>query len=629
MPPASLPEDEAERLAALRALHILDTERDPAFDVFPEVASGLFDTPIAAISLVDMARQWFKASKGLAMTETPRDQAFCAHAILRPGEVLHVPDAAADPRFADNPLVTGGPKIRFYAGAPILGPSGQPLGTLCAIDTVPREATPQQLEQLANLARAVGSTLHLHASLRELQGMAVTDPLTGILNRAGFVARLEAALAARLTPDRQAKPSTSRSANGRRTALLMLDIDWFKTVNDLFGHAGGDSVLREVARRIDTVTRGSDVVARLGGDEFGILLPRIELAEHALIVADRIHRALADSFTLNGKAVPLRTSIGIAVAPDHGGDAPLLLARADAALFAAKQAGRGVTRMTDATPGAPATPQAQAVATPPLTLGRADIERMLRGALLPPGREPFALHFQPYFDGTDETLLGFEALVRWPQPDGTLMMPGAFIPVAEATGLIVNLDHWVLRQACAEAAGWTQPLIVSTNLSAANFFAADVVEDVEAVLAITGLPGHRLKLEITETVLLSDPARVRRAIERLRALGVRIAIDDFGSGHASLAYLRDYPIDEIKIDRSFVRGIEADERDRAFLRTIVEMGAALRVTTLAEGVETRGQMQVLQNSGIGAMQGFLLGRPMPPDQARRLIETRLPAASPA
>jgi diguanylate cyclase (GGDEF)-like protein len=244
--------------------------------------------------------------------------------------------------------VTGPPGIRFYAGAPILGPDGQPMGTLCALDRVPRQPSKAQIAQLARLARAVGSTLHLHASLHQLQMVAETDPLTGITNRAGFVARLEAAL-----ENRRAEDPTGRGASGQRTALLMLDLDRFKTVNDLFGHAGGDTVLREVARRLRAVVRSSDIVGRLGGDEFGIVLSRIEIPPNALGVADRIHGALADSFALNGQAVPLRTSIGIAVAPEHGGDAASLLAHADAALYAAKQAGRGCVRLA-AGAGAPA-----------------------------------------------------------------------------------------------------------------------------------------------------------------------------------------------------------------------------------------------------------------------------------
>jgi diguanylate cyclase (GGDEF)-like protein len=607
MPPAPKPEDEAERLAALRALDILDTPKDPAFDLFPELAGGLLSAPIAAISLVDEKRQWFKAAIGLGLPETPREQAFCAHAILQPDRVLHVPDAAADPRFADNPLVTGELGIRFYAGAPILSPEGKPLGTLCVIDRVPRVATQAQLDQLARLACALGSTLHLHAALRQLDAMAVTDPLTGIANRAGFLAALQAALVPGTPRPRAGRP-------GHRTALLMLDLDRFKTVNDLFGHAGGDAVLREVARRIRATIRPGDAAGRIGGDEFGVLLRGLDTAEAALAIADRLHAALADGFVLNGKAVPLRTSIGVAVAPDHGADPALLMARADAALFAAKEAGRGTTRLTDAQAPVPA-------ALPTPALGRGDIEAMLRAALLPPGREPFALHFQPFFSA-ERSLLGFEALVRWPQPDGSLLMPGAFIPVAEATGLIVNLDHWVLQQACAVAARWPQPLVISANLSAANFFAADVVETVEAALARSGLPGARLKLEITETVLLSDPDRVRQAIERLHRLEVRVAIDDFGAGHASLAYLRDYPIDEVKIDRSFLRGIEASPRDRAFLRSIVDLATVLDVATLAEGVETEGQARLLRGCGVGAMQGFLLGRPMPLADALRLIAER-------
>lgn len=606
MPTVPRPENEPERLAALHALSLLDTPPDPAFGIFPEVARSLFDTPIAAISLVDTERQWFKSIVGFDVTETPRDQSFCAHAILRPDHLLIVPDASADPRFANNPFVTGEPGIRFYAGAPIVDRDGHALGALCVIDRVPRDVAPGFLAQLANLARGVGSTVQLHSAVRQLRAMALTDFLTGIANRAG----LDAGLAQRL----------AQRAPGRRLGVLCLDLDSFKAINDLFGHAGGDAALREVAARLRRSLRGGDLVARLGGDEFCVVMHDVADPEAPAALAARIHAALADSFMIGGKPVPLRTSIGIAIAPDDATTPEALLALADAALYVAKRSGAGSTRATTAPrPAAPQDPDP----TAGVPGGRAGIHRMLEHALLPPGREPFSLRFQPYFTAQDQRLLGFEALVRWPRPDGSELLPGGFIPIAEATGLVVQLDHWVLTAACREAAGWAVPLDIAANLSAANFFAASIVDDVAAILDRTGLPARRLKLEITESVLLRDPDRVRAAIKGLRRLGVRIAIDDFGAGHASLAYLRDYPIDEIKIDRGFVQTADTDPRIRAFLQAIIDMGAALDVGTVAEGVETMAQLHLVQARGVGVVQGYLLGRPVSAAEARtRMLAPR-------
>ncbi len=598
MPAAPVPDDESERLAALIALDIVGTGRTAEFDIFPILARSLFSTPIAAVSLVDDDRQWFKASVGLDVSETPRDVSFCAHAILSPTEALCVPDATKDPRFADNPLVTGEFGLRFYAGVPIIGPSGHPLGALCVIDRKPREVGQEVLEQLQQLAVGVGSALRLHASVQELRKLAVTDPLTGLENRAGFNQRLRAALTRR------------KGAPASRAGLLFLDLDGFKAINDLFGHAGGDEALQEVARRLRSVTRARDAVSRFGGDEFCVLVEDVQDPTDLHALGARIHAKLAELFLIERQAVPLRTSIGIAVCSAGGGDPGTLVRKADAALYDAKRAGRGTTRFAAALKARDA----------PVSTGRNGMEALLRAALLPPGHEPFALAVQPIFQGRTGQLAGFEALVRWPEPDGGVRQPSEFIPAAEATGLVVQLDRWVLDQACALAAGWPSHLQVSSNLSAANFFAGDLAKDVQATLKRHGVAPGRLKLEITETVLLCDPSRVRNIVAALRELGVHIILDDFGVGHASIAYLRDYAFDGLKIDRSFTAGIETDPRSRAFVRAIIEMARALGVGATAEGVETEGQLQMLRNKGIETVQGYLLGRPMTPDAAARLIQ---------
>lgn len=601
MPAAPPPENESERLAALIALGIIGTERTTEFDIFPVLAQTLFSVPIAAISLVEESRQWFKASVGLNVTETARDASFCAHAILNPTETLCVPDATKDPRFADNPLVTGEFGLRFYAGAPIIGPSGDPLGALCVIDREPRDVSDGMLEQLRQLAIGVSSALKLHASVQELRTLVVTDSLTGLENRAGFDQRLRDALTRR------------RRLPALSVGLLFLDLDGFKSINDLFGHGGGDAALREVAARLRRVTRKDTTISRFGGDEFCILVEDVLSAADLQAIAARIHAALAEPFMIDQQSVPLRTSIGIAVCPADAGEPEALIRRADAALYGAKRVGRGVTQFALPHDGP----------DEPAPIGRLKVQEMLRSALLPPGREPFALALQPIFHGHDRRLAGFEALVRWPDADGRTMLPSEFIPEAEATGLVVHIDRWVLDQACRLAAEWPEHLQVSCNMSAANFLAGDLVGDVRAALERYRLAPGRLNLEVTETVLLSNSDRVRTIMAALRELGVRIILDDFGTGHASIAYLRDYTFDGLKIDRSFTATLETDPRSRAFVRAIIDMARALRIGVTAEGVETEGQLRLLCGKGIATVQGYLLGRPMTPAATAGLIWKQL------
>lgn len=597
MPAASVPADENQRLAALIALDIIGTEPAVEFDIFPILAKSLFSTPIAAISLIDKDRQWFKASVGLDVSETPRNASFCAHAILSPMEALCVPDATKDPRFADNPLVTGEFGLRFYAGVPITGPSGHPLGALCVIDRKPREVSKEVLEQLQQLAFGVGSALKLHASVQELRKLAVTDPLTGLENRAGFNQRLRVALTRR------------KNMPASRIGLLFLDLDGFKAINDLFGHAGGDEALQEVARRLRSAVRARDALGRFGGDEFCVLIEDVRDPTDLHALGARIHAELAKPFLIEQQSVPLRTSIGIAACSAGASDPETLIRKADAALYDAKPAGRGTTRFATALKARDA----------PVSTGRNVITALLRNALLPPGHEPFTLAVQPIFLGRTGQLAGFEALVRWPDPDWGVRQPSEFIPMAEATGLVVQLDHWVLDQACSLAASWPRHLQISSNLSAANFLAGNLVQEVQAILERHGVAPGRLKLEITETVLLCDPTRVRNIVAALRELGVHVILDDFGVGHASIAYLRDYAFDGLKIDRSFTADIETDPRSHAFVRAIVEMAHALGIGATAEGVETKGQLRMLRDKGIETVQGYLLGRPMTPDAAASLI----------
>jgi diguanylate cyclase (GGDEF)-like protein len=580
MAAAPLPDDETERLGDLESYEVLDTDTDPRITPFVRLASQLFEVPIALVSLVDRDRQWFKAEIGLGASETPRELSFCAHAILAPTEVMVVEDAIADRRFRDNALVTGNPHIRFYAGAPIISPSGHPLGTLCIIDRLPRTLDAPGRRRLADLAIGVGAVLDLHRCMRRLERAATHDPLTGLANRALFDPSVAAAVEA--------------SLGGIGCAVLYLDLDRFKAVNDTYGHPGGDIVLREVGNRLLGMVRPGDLAARLGGDEFAILMAGPFPAYAPQLLADRIVAAFAEPLHVNGRTVAIGCSIGFAVAPADGRDMRTLVGAADRALYRAKAdrgsiVGAGVLLT--------------AGGKRPRTL-----EDDLRDAIL---SGELTLVWQPYFATQSGEVVGHEALVRWNRPGYGPMSPAAFVPVAEASGLIEELDAWVLQAACAAAARWPVSRRISVNISPHWFCMGDLWAMVSTVLKTTGLDPHRLTLEITERTVMDHPDRVNACIEQLRAHGIRIALDDFGTGYASLGCLKNFAFDKLKLDRSFVCDIGLDERADNIVRAVLALARALRMQVCAEGVETIAQLDLLRAEGCQMVQGFLLARPAP------------------
>ena len=601
MPAAELADNEDERLAALIALGLSETGQNEGFEIFPALASTVFSVPMAAVCFVEQDRQWFKASVGLSFDETPREVSFCAHAILNPAETLCIPDATKDVRFSDSQLVTGTSGVRFYAGAPVIGPSGHAIGALCVMDTVPREASEAELRQLGLLAQGVGCAVRLHASVQQSQRHALIDPLTGLANRAGFDRSMRDRLGRRTAP----APAPAPAAG---TGLLVVGLDGFKSVNELFGHDAGDAVLREVGGRLRRTARVRDTIGRVGGDEFAILIDNLDNTADLSTLAGRIHAAIADPFIVEQQAITIHASIGGAFCSVDMHEPEGLVRCADNALQEAKRAGPGSTRLCSM----------RRFGQNTLRSGRRAVETSLRQALLPPGREPFTLAVQSVVHARTGAVTGFEALVRWPGPRNRVRQPADFIPVAEATGLVVQLDRWVLDQACRLATTWPDDLRISSNLSAANFFAGNLVDHVRGTLARHCLAPDRLKLEITETVLLQQRERVQRIIAELRALGVHVVLDDFGAGHASLAYLRDYAFDGLKIDRSLIADLTTDGRSRAFVGAIVDMAGALNLETTAEGIETEDQLHCVRSMGVTTVQGYMLGRPVAPEQAPSL-----------
>ncbi len=431
--------------------------------------------------------------------------------------------------------------------------------------------------------RGVGSDV-TNTTRREhdLARLANVDSLTGLASRHSFYAALA---------------QVDFYSNETQTGVLLIDLDNFKTVNDTLGHAVGDQLLMHVANRLAGAVRSSDLLARLGGDEYALLIrdadPRLDL----LVRARTLLSALEPAFNVNGAYLEVRASVGAASAPLDAHTADALMRAADAALYAAKDAGRNKVYRYD-----------RELALRALT--RANLTADLAHAL---DRDEFVLFFQPQINTRSGALEGFEALLRWQRPGHGMVPPVEFIGIAEETGLIVPIGMWVLQTACYAAKAWSQPLQIAVNLSASQFASRTLLEDVSAALNETRLPAHRLELEITESALIEDRQSARETLRALRALGVRVSIDDFGTGYSSLSYLGTFPLDRLKIDRSFLVALDTDTDGQALsiLKTIIQLAAGLNLATTAEGVETLQQQQLIKQLGVSAMQGYAFARPMP------------------
>jgi diguanylate cyclase (GGDEF)-like protein/PAS domain S-box-containing protein len=421
--------------------------------------------------------------------------------------------------------------------------------------------------------------------------MAHHDVLTGLPNRAAFSEQLAATL------ERQ-------TAVNQTFAILCLDLDRFKEINDVFGHFVGDALLQEVSRRMHSVAEGA-FLARLGGDEFTIIAVEGPHPAAAAALADRLFTAMAGDVEIDGHRLRIGVSIGVAIFPADGADATTLLANADAALYRSKAEGRGAIRFFEAEMDM-----------------RLRERRVLQQELLSAieNGELF-LNYQPQALIGRE-VVGFEALLRWQSPARGLIPPATFIPLAEESGLIIPIGEWTLYEACREAASWPRPLQIAVNLSPVQFRHGDLPAMVHSVLLKTGLSPARLELEITEGVLIHDFARAVSILRRLKSLGVRIAMDDFGTGYSSLSYLQSFPFDKIKIDRAFINNLDRNPQSAAIVRAVIGLGRGLALPVVAEGVETEEQLAFLSREACNEVQGFLIGRPYPIDSYAELTGRR-------
>lgn len=422
----------------------------------------------------------------------------------------------------------------------------------------------------------------------EIEHRSMHDPLTGLPNRNRLTRHLQTNL-----------------AEHRPFAMLSLDLDRFKPVNDTLGHAAGDRVLHEVSLRLQHCCRADDLVARLGGDEFVMVVDGLLEQPQLEQLCARIVEQLRQPFSYEDQQIFIGTSVGIALAPQDSSEPAELLRCADIALYQAKADGRGNWRFY-------AEEMNQRLAE------RRQLELDLRIAI---EQDQLCLHYQPRYRTDGLKLIGAEALARWKHPTRGLLAPDQFIPLAEETGLIVELGQWVLQEACREAVTWPAPLIVSVNLSTVQFQRSNLIEDVSLALRLCGLPAERLELEVTESVLLDDASNAFSVLQALKHIGVRIVLDDFGTGYSSLSYLRTYPFDGLKIDRSFIGSLDQSESGRSIVRAIVGLANSLNITVTAEGVETEQQLDLLEREHCGEVQGFHLSRPQPPAEFAQLLSS--------
>ncbi|PZO49433.1 MAG: GGDEF domain-containing protein [Phormidesmis priestleyi] len=692
MPLASRPAKETLRLAKLQSYEILDTPPEPAYDDITSLAAHICQTPTALISLIDANRQWFKSKVGFEANESARNIAFCDRTIQQ-SNVLIVEDTHQSAQFRDNPLVTGAPHIRFYAGTPLITPDGHALGSLCVIDYVPHQLTAKQLQALRALSRQVitqmelarhaqqlkainaqleqkvrARTLKLSSALQQLsktqtkllkreaalRQSALHDPLTGLPNRSYFLQRLD-----------QAIQLVYRQPQ-HLYAVLFIDLDNFKPVNDTLGHEIGDFLLQHIAKQIKSLLRKSDLLARVGGDEFAVLLDDIPDQDHAIFVVQRLQARLKQPFVMTERRAFIGASIGITFSCVGYRHPEAALRDANAAMRYAKKQSKQQSKAllqsqlkpqrseaaTSSSKVASGQLSGQLSGQPPIVIqdeallhqqfavfdtvlqGQAaaqiTLEDELRQALL---RHEFHLYYQPIFDLSVQpfatpALTGFEVLIRWHHPTRGCLEAEDFIAIAEELGIVRQLCSQVIQTACQQLKAWRAhpayaDLCLHINLSLLQLTSPQIVSQWRTYLAKYDLPAAAFQLEIEEQVLLSDDATITQVLNQLKALGLRLCVDDFGCGHSSLSRLHQLEISTLKIDRSLIKELtrtdvsdplnpqlessaQASTKGTDIIKTILDLGNSAGMSVIAEGIETSEQLAALVALGCRLGQGFWL-----------------------
>ena len=573
------------RIAALRDLGLLEPGTEEDLDRYTRLATRLLGVPVSLVSLVDADRQIFKGNTGLTgefgeAGQTPLSHSFCQYAVAM-REPLIVNDAREHPLVADN-LAVRDLDVIAYAGIPLVLSDGHSLGAFCAIDSVPRNWSEQDIETLRDLAAAVMAHLELRRALAE-QGLH--DRLTGLPSRAVLCAQSDQLLAA------------AGVAAAGSIGAICVGLDGFGLVNEAYGAASGDQTLKQVAERLAGEVRAGDLLGRLGGDVFVVVGRDMADEAAAIILAGRLRDAIsAAPFDVERQSIGLTATVGLATgtAGKPGAD---LLSRADDAMRRGKARG-GAVRVAGTASGARAAAALR-------------MRAALSGALR---REEIEIAYQPIVALDTGALVGFEALARWTSPELGVVSPADFIPIAERTGDIIAIGESILHRACEQAARWrrdTPELSISVNVAALQLEAANFHHVVANTLAEHDLPGCALVLELTERALIEAGHIQTRNLQQLRGLGVRVSLDDFGTGYSALGYLQSFPIDEIKIDRSFIAELEANPQSAALVQAILALAQGLQLDVVAEGIETSGQHQQLKLLGCRLGQGYRFARPRP------------------
>jgi len=588
---------EQQRLKRLDHYKIARTAPEPAFDNIVKLAAGQLDVPIAYFCLAEESTHWFKAKHGIDLDEAPRANSFCDHTLRSKGHII-VPDATIDDRFGNFHLVKGVDNIRFYAGVALRDAEGFALGTLAVADTLPRRISIQQEMLLKGLGDLILDRMELRRikheaqetasgseNLSEIAYVSSHDHLTSLPNRRLFIEQLTASF-------------TTSESDDKYKAVLLVDIDNFKEVNDTLGHYVGDNLIIAVAKRLEECVGSRGTVARLGGDEFAVLLPTFTDPDLPRKIGIKLIDAFTTPLRLRDHEILVGVSVGIGLGTNQTVDASTLLKNADLALYEAKSDGRGKWKVFE----------------PRMAfqlIQRREIEQDLRVAL---SNNQFAIHYQPVTELTYGKIIGFEALLRWNHPVKGLIPPAVFIPIAESTGMILQIGTWVLEQACLMAAIWKDDISVSVNVSAVQIKSGLLVGAVDQALKKSRLSAHRLELEITESCLLENSAQTLHILGGLKGLGVSISLDDFGTGYSGLNSLSRFPFDKIKIDRSFVMDIGVRKKSEELVRAIVNIGHSLQMSTLAEGIETAEQLRFLRSLGCEQGQGYLFSQAVPAEE---------------
>ena len=571
---------DAARSAAIDEYGIGNSIPEADFDHIVELAKKLFGASAAMISIVASDVLHFKARAGLDACTLDPKIAFCAHALDRDTPLV-IEDTWRDVRFRNNPLVLGAPHVRFYAGTPLKVASGQVLGTLCIIDPEPRSFSAHDSDLLQGLGQIVVDRIEVRRQKRQLARQAHYDELTGLANRTQLHQR-----------------ARDHLASDTPLAVLLFDLDGFKDVNDVFGHATGDALLHAVGERLTGFLEPDQLLARLGGDEFVVLAPGVADPRAAWAIADRLGSAFNSGYQADGEELRLDTCIGVALSPYHGDTIEKLICHADLALYRAKEKGGGAIAFYE--------PHLRREVE-----NRQQLQHELRRAL---EQGEFELFYQPQVRLSDESMVGVEALLRWHHPELGLLTPGQFLPVLDMMPLAASVGEWALDTAFAQAARWAacgRPLRIGINLFASQFRSSSLPEQVAALLARHRVAPELIELELTENLAVRNMRGIAETLSALRQLGVGIALDHFGTSYASLNVLKEFPVTRLKVDKGFVAEIAACSDRSALVDSILSLGRAFQLPVIAEGIETQVQARWLGVKGCDEGQGWLYGKPMP------------------